>query len=34
MHQWLTLMLEKTLKDDVGEKFFYFYASPGYATEP
>ncbi|WP_321392221.1 penicillin acylase family protein [Emcibacter sp.] len=34
MHQWLTLMLEKTLKDDVGGKFFYFYASPGYATEP
>ena len=34
MHQWLTIMLEKTLKDDVGDRFFYFYASPGYATEP
>ncbi|MDP6828438.1 MAG: penicillin acylase family protein [Pseudomonadales bacterium] len=30
---WLTVMLENTLKDDIGEKFFYRYASPGYPID-
>lgn len=33
MNVWLKDLVERVLKDDVGDEFFYRFASPGYPTE-
>jgi penicillin amidase len=34
MQKWLPIMLEKTLRDDITDLFFWRYASAGYPTSP